>query len=399
MALVNQRAAAMGEPPIGFLDPAIYLIGAGENYSAGFHDIVTGNNFSPSSPTSFAAVTGYDLCTGWGTPAGYNLIAALTAPADPLQIFPATGFTSIGLAGGPFSVMSQQLTLTNSTSNTLAWSISSDVSWLTISPVSGDLTSNSSTTITVSVNDAANNLAAGDYIGAVWITNLTTGNAQNRQLQIDVEKALIQNGGFETGGFNGWVYTGDSTYVSVTFSQSYVHSGVYGAELGPSGALGYLSQNIPTVAGLSYLLSFWLVTPTATSNEFSVSWDGALICDLTNVTFASWTNFQFIVSAATTNSILQFGMRNDLAYFGLDDISLSPLIPPTLQFSPASSASPQFSWNAVSNVTYQIEFTTNLAAPNWQNLTSMTSPTNCVMTFTNVPSQFAEEFYRILIIP
>lgn len=399
MALVNQQAATLGQPRIGFLNPAIYLIGAGENYSAGFHDIVTGNNFSPSSPTSFAAVTGYDLCTGWGTPAGYNLIAALTAPADPLQISPDAGFTSIGLAGGPFSVMSQELSLTNSTSNTLAWSISSGVSWLTILPASGDLTSNSSETVTVSVNAAANNLAAGDYTGTVWITNLTTGNAQNRQFQLIVEKELIQNGGFETGGFNGWVYTGNSTYVSVTFDQSYVHSGVYGAELGPSGALGYLSQNIPTVAGLSYLLSFWLVTPEVTSNEFNVSWDGALICDQTNVTATSWTNFQFIVSAATTNSTLQFGLRDDLAYFGLDDISLSPFIPPTLQPSLGSSVSSQFSWNAVSNVGYQIQFTTNLAAPNWQSLTSMMSPTNCVMTFTNAHTQCVEEFYRILIIP
>jgi hypothetical protein len=92
-------------------------------------------------------------------------------------------------------------------------------------------------------------------------------------------------------------------------------------------------------------------------------------------------------------------MRDDLGYFGLDDISLSPFIPPTLQPSLGSNASSQFSWNAVSNISYQIQFTTNLAVPNWQNLASMMSPTNCVMTFTNAPSQFAEELYRILIIP
>ena len=33
-----------------------------------------------SSPTKFPAVTGYDLCTGWGTPNGTNLINALAGP-------------------------------------------------------------------------------------------------------------------------------------------------------------------------------------------------------------------------------------------------------------------------------------------------------------------------------
>ena len=76
-ALINQQAAATGKPPIGFVNPAIYAIGAATNYTSVFHDITTGNNESPSSPTKFSAVGGYDLCTGWGTPAGQSLINAL----------------------------------------------------------------------------------------------------------------------------------------------------------------------------------------------------------------------------------------------------------------------------------------------------------------------------------
>ncbi len=45
-----------------------------------FHDIATGNNFSSASPSKFPAVSGYDLCTGLGTPAGAALINALVAP-------------------------------------------------------------------------------------------------------------------------------------------------------------------------------------------------------------------------------------------------------------------------------------------------------------------------------
>jgi hypothetical protein len=78
-ALINQQAAASCWPAVGFINPAVYAIGTGTNYTSCFHDITTGNNTSPSSPNKFYAVAGYDLCTGWGTPAGQNLISALAA--------------------------------------------------------------------------------------------------------------------------------------------------------------------------------------------------------------------------------------------------------------------------------------------------------------------------------
>jgi uncharacterized repeat protein (TIGR01451 family) len=78
-ALVNQQAASFGQPPVGFLNPAIYAIGLSTNYNSDFHDITIGNNTNNNSPTQFFAVTGYDLCTGWGSPAGQNLINALAS--------------------------------------------------------------------------------------------------------------------------------------------------------------------------------------------------------------------------------------------------------------------------------------------------------------------------------
>ena len=82
MALVNQQTALGGNLPVGFINPAVYAIGkSNANYTSIFHDITTGNNFSSSSPTKFPAVSGYDLCTGWGTPTGTNLINALATPA------------------------------------------------------------------------------------------------------------------------------------------------------------------------------------------------------------------------------------------------------------------------------------------------------------------------------
>ena len=82
-ALINQQAAANGKQPVGFINPAIYSLAQSSSYASAFHDITTGNNTNSFNPTNFFAVTGYDLCTGWGTPAGNGLINALAGPATP----------------------------------------------------------------------------------------------------------------------------------------------------------------------------------------------------------------------------------------------------------------------------------------------------------------------------
>ena len=80
IALVNQQAVARAGTTVGFINPAIYTIGKGPNYASAFHDTTAGNNFNSSSPSKYPAVAGYDLCTGWGTPSGSNLINALAGP-------------------------------------------------------------------------------------------------------------------------------------------------------------------------------------------------------------------------------------------------------------------------------------------------------------------------------
>ncbi|MGD0016196.1 MAG: protease pro-enzyme activation domain-containing protein [Verrucomicrobiia bacterium] len=134
-ALVNQQAAANGHPAVGFLNPAIYTIGTGTTYNACFHDIITGNNEWSNSPSAYSATNGYDLCTGWGTPNGTNLINALagSAVSGSITVTPAarafgsvstsvtaqasftitnpgsttvTNGTATVIGGGPFTVVS-----------------------------------------------------------------------------------------------------------------------------------------------------------------------------------------------------------------------------------------------------------------------------------------------------
>jgi hypothetical protein len=86
IALVNQQAAANGLAPVGFLNPALYSLAQSTNYASCFHDIVTGSNVVSGSGGKFLAVTGLDLCTGWGTPAGSGLINALAGTPAPIVV-------------------------------------------------------------------------------------------------------------------------------------------------------------------------------------------------------------------------------------------------------------------------------------------------------------------------
>jgi uncharacterized repeat protein (TIGR01451 family) len=81
-AMINQQATLYNMPPDGFINPAIYALAKGPGYLEYFHDITVGNNIWPGSPTNFYAVSGYDLCTGWGTPTGSNIINALAPPLN-----------------------------------------------------------------------------------------------------------------------------------------------------------------------------------------------------------------------------------------------------------------------------------------------------------------------------
>ncbi len=93
-ALVNQQAVSLGQSTVGFLNPTIYTLGQSAGYSTNFHDITTGNNTTSSNPNQFFATAGYDLCTGWGSPIGANLINSL-APRQNARVLVPAGSTLV----------------------------------------------------------------------------------------------------------------------------------------------------------------------------------------------------------------------------------------------------------------------------------------------------------------
>ena len=400
VALVNQQGASYGMPATGFINPAIYAIGKGNNYTSLFHDITTGNDTSTSSPNEFYATTGYDLASGWGTPKGASLINALTAPPDPLGISPISGFTSAGLVGGPFSVNSAVFALTNSGAWLVSWSLANTSSWLSVSSSGGTLPAGAPTAaVTISLNAAANSLAAGVYTATVWFTNNTTGYVTSRQFTLTTSSQLLQNGGFETGTFSNWTQSGNTAYTSVTTTGSYVHSGKYGVELGPSGTAGYLSQTVPVIVGQPYLVSLWLDNPKpgGTPNQFSVTWNGTNLFNQSNLGVLTWTNLQFTVTASTQNTVLQIGFRNDPGYFGLDDVSVTPVVTPSLRALAKANSTMQFSVNTTQGATYQAQYITGLLQTNWINMGQPFTATNSTTTIIDTGAVDQQRFYRVII--
>ena len=159
-------------------------------------------------------------------------------------------------------------------------------------------------------------------------TNLGLGQAVLQNFTATpINSGLIQNGGFETPNFAGWTLSGDT---SNTFEDDGTQSGIafyplpFGAALGTSSALGYLSQTVPTAPGENYLLSFWFDNPDADPGQFLVSWNGITLLKSMNPAANGWTNMQFAVSATGTNAVVEFGFENNYGNFGLHDVSVFP---------------------------------------------------------------------------
>ncbi|MFY9979334.1 MAG: hypothetical protein WAK22_13975, partial [Candidatus Sulfotelmatobacter sp.] len=137
VALANQQAAANGTT-IGYINPVLYPAALSSSYGTYLHDITSG------SCGTYSAITGYDLCTGWGSPNTTGMIGLLAGSSS--------SSPSFTLSASPSSV-----TVTQGSSGT---------STISVTDIGG---------FTGSVTLAASGLPSG--VTAAFGTNPTTGTS------------------------------------------------------------------------------------------------------------------------------------------------------------------------------------------------------------------------------
>ncbi len=410
-ALINQQAVAASRGTVGFLNPALYALAKGPTYNSIFHDVTSGNNCSQDSPSLFYATVGYDLCTGWGTPAGQSFIDSLAGAANPLVIAAPGGFTCSGPMSGPFTPNSGTFWLTNTGTAPLTWSLVNTSAWLSVSPTAGTLAAGRSSRVAATLTAAACRLLPGTYAASLPVSN-GKGATLIATVTLAVGQSVVQNGGFETGNFSGWTLVGNTTsgydiYNAVEGQGSgfdVVHSGNFGAFLGDT-QLASLSQTIATVRGQYYLLSLWLNNPSSgEGQQFILSWNTNASTPMTLFSVTSppafaWTNLQFLVSATDTNTTLQIQAENYANYFGLDDIAVTPIPAPTFQTAVASGNDFLLCWLTAPGLAYEVQYKTDLAQLGWINLGGSFVATNSTSTLldSNAIRSGPQRYYRVVL--
>ncbi|QKV73685.1 trypsin-like serine protease [Amycolatopsis sp. Hca4] len=96
VAMLNQKSLGSGKSRLGQLNPNIYKIAGSADYASTFHDVTSGGN------GTYNAGTGYDLCTGWGSPKADALSAKLVGGGDTPP--PPTGDFSLSASPSSGSV-------------------------------------------------------------------------------------------------------------------------------------------------------------------------------------------------------------------------------------------------------------------------------------------------------
>ena len=430
-ALVNQQSLASGGTTVGFLNPALYAIAAGTNYTACFHDITTGNNIGTGTAGLFYAVTGYDLCTGLGTPNGTNLINALAPSGFPYfitqpssqSVTSGNSVTISATAGGssPFSyrwrfngtnlpasgnvsgIASNILTIAvartgNAGNYTLVatnsyGSVTSSVAVLTVNSISTSLALNSSEN-PAGYRDNLNFTAAVTPASAAGTVQFFTNGFAFDAETLSAGQAVSAGIASLPRGTNlvTAVYSGDANDLPATnsLSQIVTNHPPSAADVFYNRLAGYplrvavaaLATNwsdpdgdTVSLAGVGVSTNGVTVTNSSGSLVYfdTNNVDDAFVCTISD----GWggTNFQTVYV----------------------DIVLTNTIPTIIGVGGGSNGSVTLSLGGAPGDTYVLEATTNLISPaGWQPLDTNTLGTNGLWQFTDTQVlNFPNRFYRL----
>jgi hypothetical protein len=83
----------------------------------------------------------------------------------------------------------------------------------------------------------------------------------------------------------------------------------------------------------------------------------------------------------------------------LDNISVVAVSPPLFQATALAGGAFAFTWTALPGMTYQVQYTTNLAAPVWNNLGGAITATKTVLSSSDAQPPDQQRFYRVILLP
>jgi hypothetical protein len=133
---------------------------------------------------------------------------------------------------------------------------------------------------------------------------------------------LVGNCGFETGNFSMWTRSGDQGFTSIDAASA--HSGNWGLDIGPVGGLGFIAQNLGTMTGTRYNLSFWLENAGGPANRVQVSWGGTVIFDSSDFAPFPYRQYCWVGTAPSDSTELKFGFLQVPSFFHFDDVVVTP---------------------------------------------------------------------------
>lgn len=150
--------------------------------------------------------------------------ATLTVNLAPgiLAVTPVGGLNSSGNVGGPFTPSSITYTLSNTGDAAIDWTVGKTQSWVTLSKLSGTLAAGATDTLIVSINSAANSLAAGSYADTVTFSNATNGNGNTTRsvaLTVNASPGVLSvtpTTGLSSSGVRGGPFTPSSITYTLT---------------------------------------------------------------------------------------------------------------------------------------------------------------------------------------
>ena len=142
---------------------------------------------------------------------------------------------------------------------------------------------------------------------------------------------IVSNGSFEnTSAVAGSGWTVSGAYFAEGFdyfidtSPADAESGTHSFAGGAIGGLGFISQNLATVAGVNYNIHLWLANLSgfADGTEIQVRWGGNIVYDATDILGFGYRQIIIDPRATSTTTTLSIGLRDDSFFLNIDNISV-----------------------------------------------------------------------------